>query len=69
MLKTVEATIEENGEIHLLESITVSHRCKAIVTILDNTVTAVNETALFSEKSLAEDWNRPEEDEAWSDFQ
>lgn len=25
--------------------------------------------ALLSEKSLAEDWNRPEEDEAWQAFQ
>jgi uncharacterized protein (DUF433 family) len=26
-------------------------------------------TALQSEESLAEDWNRPEEDEAWSHLQ
>jgi len=26
------------------------------------------ETALLSESSLAKDWNRPEEDEAWSDL-
>ena len=26
----------------------------------------VPETALLSEATLAEDWNRPEEDEAWS---
>jgi hypothetical protein len=25
----------------------------------------VSETALLSEQALAEDWNRPEEDEAW----
>ena len=25
--------------------------------------------ALLSEKSLSEDWNRPEEDEAWQAFQ
>jgi hypothetical protein len=27
------------------------------------------ETALLSEQALAEDWNRPEEDEAWSHLQ
>ena len=26
-------------------------------------------TALLSEKALATDWNRPEEDEAWSNLQ
>jgi hypothetical protein len=29
----------------------------------------IPETALLSETSLAEDWNRPEEDAAWSCFQ
>ncbi len=27
------------------------------------------ESALLSEKSLSEDWNKPEEDEAWKAFQ
>jgi len=30
---------------------------------------SVSTTALASEQSLAEDWNRPEEDEAWSHLQ
>ena len=29
----------------------------------------VNETALLSEPALAKDWNRPEEDVAWSHLQ
>jgi hypothetical protein len=29
----------------------------------------VHETALLSEAALAEDWNRPEEDAAWSHLQ
>lgn len=28
-----------------------------------------NELALLSETALAEDWNRPEEDEAWQHLQ
>jgi len=32
-------------------------------------ITNVPETALLSEPALAEDWNRPEEDEAWSYLQ
>jgi hypothetical protein len=34
--------------------------------ILNESAIDVAETALLSEASLAEDWNRPEEDEAWS---
>ena len=29
----------------------------------------VPETALLSEQALAADWNKPEEDEAWKDYQ
>jgi hypothetical protein len=32
-------------------------------------VALLNETALLSEHALAEDWNRPEEEEAWAKFQ
>ena len=31
-------------------------------------VNNIPETMLLSEKSLAEDWNTPEEDEAWADL-
>ena len=31
--------------------------------------TAMSETALLSEAALAEDWNRPEEEEEWSHLQ
>jgi len=37
------------------------------VTIIDyESVIRVPETALLSESALAEDWDRPEEDIAWS---
>ncbi|MEI7869715.1 MAG: hypothetical protein WCI11_17650 [Candidatus Methylumidiphilus sp.] len=40
------------------------------MTILeDEPVFIAHETALLSEATLAEDWNRPEEDEAWSHLQ
>ena len=35
----------------------------------DETVATAGESALLSEQGLAEDWNRPEEDEAWRAFQ
>ena len=43
---------------------------RAFVTVLaDEPTITVPETALLSEAALAEDWNRPEEDAAWSHLQ
>jgi hypothetical protein len=67
MLKSVEATIEADGEIHLRETVHLAHTCRAIVTIIEEP--AMPETALLSEAALGEDWNRPEEDQAWSHLQ
>ena len=67
MLKTVEATIEADGRIHLLERLRLEHSCRALVTILEEP--AVPETTLLSQPSLAHDWERAEEDEAWSHLQ
>lgn len=67
MLKSINAIVEENGEVRLQEPVSLPHACRAIVTIIEDL--DISETALLSEKSLAEDWNRPEEDEAWSHLQ
>lgn len=67
MLKSLEAQIEANGEIHLKERVELKHACRAIVTIIDEP--HISETALLSETALGKDWNRPEEDEAWSHLQ
>lgn len=37
--------------------------------LTEQSVAAAGEGALLSEESLAEDWDRPEEDEAWQAFQ
>jgi hypothetical protein len=43
---------------------------RALVTILeDRRVAGPSESALLSEAALAEDWDRPEEDAAWSHLQ
>jgi hypothetical protein len=43
---------------------------RALVTILEERPTdQPAETALLSETALAEDWDRPEEDEAWEHLQ
>ena len=67
MLKSIEATIESDGIVHLKEPIHLDGPHTAIVTIIEKSI--VSETALLSEIALAEDWNKLEEDEAWSHFQ
>jgi hypothetical protein len=70
MIQTVEAVIDENGRVQLLEDVRLPEARRALVTILDEeAITGVSETALLSEQALAEDWSRPEEEEAWSHLQ
>ncbi len=70
MIRTVEATIDEQGNVRLLEPVKLMSTRRALVTILeDEPVTQANETALLSEAALAKDWNRPEEDVAWLHLQ
>ena len=66
----IEAVIDEQGKVYLLEEVRVPNDRRALVTILEEApAMSVSETALLSEKVLAEDWNRPEEKEAWSHLQ
>jgi hypothetical protein len=70
MIQTYEALIDKNGNLRLLEPVQLPADRRALVVILDEEPSAgSSETALLSEQSLAEDWNRPEEDEAWSYLQ
>jgi hypothetical protein len=66
--QTVEAVIDSEGTVHLLEKVHLASARRALVTILEEEPMA-SETALLSEAALAEDWNRSEEDEAWSHLQ
>jgi hypothetical protein len=69
MIRTVEAVIEADGRIRLLEPIDVPIARRALLTILDEPAEeAVNYSALMSEGALG-DWNRTEESEAWSHLQ
>lgn len=70
MIQTFEAIIEPDGRVLLIEPVRLSERRRALVTILeDEPANGIPVTALLSEESLAEDWNRPEEDEAWAHLQ
>jgi len=70
MIRTVEAIIDEKGDVRLLEPVRLPAARRALVMILEERPTAgVSESTLLSEAALAEDWNRTEEDEAWSHLQ
>jgi hypothetical protein len=69
MMLTVEAVIDILGNVRILQPISISKTRRALVVILDEPVPEIAETALLSEAALAEDWLRPEEDEAWSYLQ
>ncbi len=66
MIRTIEATIDKDGSVHLSEPVQLPEARRAIVTILEEEPHTIPSAALLSEESLAKDWNRPEEDEAWS---
>ena len=65
MRQTIEATIDEQGNVRLLHPIQLPKPRRAYVTILADE-RDIPDTALLSEAALAEDWDRPEEDAAWS---
>lgn len=69
MHRTIEAIVETGGQVRLLEPIVVDAPRRALLTILDEPAEeAIHLSALLSESALA-DWDRPEEDEAWSHLQ
>ena len=74
MLQTVPAEIDASGEVRLLEQIVLDGPRRALVTILDQHVAespppSDRDSAILSQDALAQDWNRPEEDAAWSHLQ
>jgi len=71
MLKTVEAVLEKNGCLRLLENMDLTEAKRVLVTFLDEEIEqeVISETALLSEAALGEDWNRPEEEQAWQHLQ
>ena len=68
-IQTIEAIVDERGAVRLLEPVQLERCHRALVTILADEPAEGHETALLSVASLAEDWNRPEEDAAWSHLQ
>ena len=65
-MRIVEAVVNSEGSVRLLESVHLRSSRRALVTILDEAPIAEGiDSALLSEAALAKDWNRPEEEEAW----
>jgi hypothetical protein len=70
MIRAFEAVVDEHGNVRLLEPISLPRAHRAFVMILEEPAEpAMHEASLLSEPALAQDWNRPEEDEAWSHLQ
>lgn len=70
MIRTVEAIIDEHGRVRLLEPVAVERSRRVLVTILEEDPSLeLHEISRLSEGALAEDWNRPEEEAAWSHLQ
>ena len=67
MLRTVEAVVENDGSLRLLEHVELRAGERALVTLLGEDDPA--EAARLSEPALAADWDRAEEDEAWAHLQ
>lgn len=67
MLRTVEAVVESDGSLRLLEDVELRVGERALVTLIGGA--EPDESALLSQPALAEDWNRPEEDDAWAHLQ
>ena len=70
MIRTVEAVIDEQGTVRLDEAVRLSAPRRAVVTIFDDDrASKIDEATLLSEPALTQDWNRAEEDAAWSYLQ
>ena len=65
MGRTVEAEVDDKGNIRPKQPVTLTPGSQLLITVVGS---APSETALLSEPSLATDWNRPEEDAAWADL-
>jgi hypothetical protein len=69
MIQTVEAVVDETGQVRLLGEVRVDGPRRALVTVLEEAAIIPSEPALLAEAALAADWSRPEEDAAWSHLQ
>ncbi|HYU43137.1 MAG TPA: hypothetical protein VEQ84_13405 [Vicinamibacteria bacterium] len=65
MRSTIEAEVDEEGNIRPKEPVSLPPGSQLLITVLG---ARPSEMAVLSERSLAADWNRPEEDAAWAEL-
>lgn len=68
MLTTLEAVLNPDGELRFLEPVRLAGTQRVLVTFTEPVDEALDGAAL-SQKSLAADWLRDEEDAAWAHLQ
>jgi hypothetical protein len=69
MIQTLEAVIDSQGRVSLLQPAKVARPRRALVTVLDEEPTVPAAVTGLSEPALAVDWTRPEEEAAWAHLQ
>ena len=69
MNRTFDAVVETDGQVRLLDQVRLIGPFKASVTLLEDARSLCGESAALSVRSLAVDWDRPEEDAAWAHLQ
>ena len=70
MIRTIEAVIDQAGNIRLLEPNQLPGTRRAFVMTLDDSPSIEpHDTAILRESALGEDCYRPEEGAAWSHLQ
>ncbi len=71
MLKTIEAVVEADSHIRVLERVDLIQGQRVLVTLLDDL--QINkesiDSTMLSEKALAVDWDREDEEKVWSNLQ
>ena len=63
MFPTIEAEVYDKGQIRPKEPFSLPPGSRVLITLLESDG---SEPALLSEAALAADWERPEEEAAWS---
>ncbi len=62
-MRTIEAEVDEQGNFRPKQPVDLPPGSRVLITVVEPQAT---ETTLLSETALGADWNRPEEDRAWS---
>ena len=69
MHRTVEAIVEADGTVRLLEPVESGGPRRALVTFLDEDPEEGLYSGTIADEAALDDWNRVEEDEAWGHLQ